>query len=82
MFLCMCKSVRVSEAVDAAGSGATSPEAMIEHFGFEDAECCGRCARDIDALVALVTDELQKSLVKVNVRAAAERGSRAVAVPR
>ena len=64
MFLCVCKGVRVSEAVDAAKSGAASPESMIEHFGFEDGECCGRCARDIDALVVLVSGELEKSLVK------------------
>ena len=73
MFLCVCKGVRVSEAVDAARSGAKTAESLIERFGFEDDECCGRCARDIDALVSLVTDELEKSLVKARARAAAGR---------
>jgi bacterioferritin-associated ferredoxin len=77
----MCKGVRVSEAVDAARSGATSPEAMIEHFGFEDAECCGRCARDIESLVLLVTDELQKSLLRSQVRAAGKVRRNAISVP-
>ena len=64
MFLCMCKGVRVSEAVEAARAGATTPDSMIERFGFEDDECCGRCARDIDALVVLVTSELEKALLR------------------
>lgn len=48
MFLCMCKEIRVSEAVDAARSGFQSPESIRTHFGFDDDECCGRCAEQID----------------------------------
>ena len=59
MFLCVCKGVRVSEAVEAARAGVRTPGSMIERFGFEDDECCGRCARDIDALLVLVADELE-----------------------
>lgn len=70
MFLCVCKGVRVSEAVEAARDGATSPEAIIERFGFEDNECCGRCAREIDAIVVLVSDEIEKSLETARVEAA------------
>ena len=80
MFLCVCKGIRVSEAVDAAKSGAKSPKSLIERFGFEDAECCGRCARDIDDLVVLVTDELEKSRLKNRAGATSGQGQH-TAVP-
>ncbi len=62
MFLCVCKGVRFSEAVEAAREGVKTPESLIERFGFEDDECCGRCARNIDALVVLLSGELEDSL--------------------
>lgn len=61
MFLCTCKAVRVSEAVDAARSGIDSPEAMRAFFGFDDDECCGRCADNIEGVAALVQVELRKA---------------------
>ena len=65
MFLCMCKAVRVSEAVDAARAGVDSPESMRQYFGFDDDDCCGRCADDIDAVAELVHVELKKNKVMV-----------------
>ena len=60
MFLCVCKAVRVSEAVDAARAGVHTPESIRRHFGFDD-ECCGRCAEEIDDLAVMVQVELCKS---------------------
>ena len=60
MFLCICKAVRVSEAVDAARAGFDSPESIKEFFGFDDEECCGRCAKNIEAVTALVHLELKR----------------------
>ena len=76
MFLCVCKGVRFSEAVEAAREGAKTPESLIERFGFEDDECCGRCARNIDALVVLLSDELEDSLQR-NRRAVETNASKA-----
>ena len=61
MFLCVCKAVRVSEAVDAARAGVDTPDSIREHFGFDDDECCGRCAEQIDDLAVMVQVELRKS---------------------
>lgn len=61
MFLCICKAVPMSEAVDAARSGIESPESISEYFGFEDDECCGRCAEDIEQVAVLVQVELRKT---------------------
>ena len=61
MYLCVCKGVRVSEAVDAVRSGARSPESLINRFGLKDGECCGRCARDKARLTDLVNGELGRA---------------------
>lgn len=60
MFLCICKAVRVSEAVDAARAGFDSPESIKQLFGFDDEDCCGRCAEHIDSVTALVRLELRR----------------------
>ena len=71
MFLCVCKGIRVSEAVDAVRSGARSPDALISSLGLEDDECCGRCASDIVRLTNLVNgvlarDDAKRSPVQYN----------------
>ena len=60
MFLCICKGVRISDAAYAASAGFDSPESIRQLFGFDDEECCGRCAKHIDAVTALVHLELKK----------------------
>lgn len=60
MFLCVCKAVKVSEAVEAAQSGVVSPESIRRHFGFDDDECCGRCADNIDSFAAVVRIRLKQ----------------------
>lgn len=52
MFLCVRKALRVSEAVDAARAGVVTADSIRTHFGFDDDECCGRCAEEIDDLAA------------------------------
>ncbi len=61
MLLCVCKGIRVSEAVDAARSGNRSPASLINRFGLEDDDCCGRCASDIVRLTSLVNGELARA---------------------
>ena len=61
MFLCVCKTIRVSDAVDAAESGVDTPDSIRRHFGFDDDECCGRCADEIEDVAILVQVELKKS---------------------
>lgn len=61
MFLCVCKAVRVSEAVEAAQDGIDTPESIRRHFGFDDDECCGRCADNIDSFVAVVRIQLKRA---------------------
>ena len=64
MFLCVCKAVRLSDAVDAAKSGFDSPDSMKQFFGLEEDDCCGRCAKHIDSFVARVRLELVRGEAK------------------
>ncbi len=64
MFLCVCKAVRISDAVAAAKSGFNSPDSMKQVFGLEEDDCCGRCARHIDSFVARVRLELVRDKAK------------------
>ena len=71
MFLCVCKAVRISDAVAAAKSGFNSPDSMKQVFGLEEDDCCGRCATHIDSFVArvrleLVRDEARQGLLAVS----------------
>jgi hypothetical protein len=43
-----------SDVERVARAGHTTAEALISVLGLEDPECCGRCALDIEDLVALV----------------------------
>ena len=60
IFLCVCKAIRVSEAVYAARAGVDTPTGMRQHFGFDDDECCGRCAKHIDSVAHLVQIKLRQ----------------------
>ncbi len=61
MYVCICKGVRFSDAVEAAKSKGASPEELIEIFGFDDSDACGRCASRISSISVMVRLELDKS---------------------
>ena len=65
MYVCVCKGVTLSAAVEAAKTRGVSPEALMEAFGFDDSESCGRCAENIgkiSVLVRLVIDKSKRDL--------------------
>ena len=60
MYVCVCKAIRLSEAVEAARVQGAGPEDLIETLGFYDDECCGRCAGRISEISVMVRMELDK----------------------
>lgn len=60
MFLCICKGIRISDAVEAARSGNCSIETLVSSYGFDDDTSCGRCARYEQEIVTLIRIELNK----------------------
>ena len=55
MYVCLCKQLTESDVVEVARAGHRTPQALIAALGLEDDVCCGRCARDVDQLLPLVT---------------------------
>ena len=53
MYVCLCKGVTVADVKQAARAGHTTAEALIVALGLRDPECCGRCALEIDEMLAL-----------------------------
>ncbi len=65
MYVCVCKGVTFSDAVEAAKTRGASPEALMKTFGFDDGDACGRCAdhiAKISVLVRLVMDKSKRDL--------------------
>ena len=61
VYVCVCKGIRFSEAVETARSKGSSPDQLMNAFGFDDGDCCGRCANHINRLSVNITRELGKS---------------------
>jgi bacterioferritin-associated ferredoxin len=56
MYVCLCKGLTESRVRQVAGTGGTTAERLIEALGLADEACCGRCARNIAKLVAIVQE--------------------------
>lgn len=64
MYVCLCKGIRLSEAVEWARRRGCSEEALNETWGFDDGDACGRCYSQIGKIVRMVEVKLQREGVK------------------
>ena len=64
MYVCVCKGIRLSEAVESAKRRGCSAEALTETWGFDDSDACGRCLNNIERISGLVELKLEGLLVK------------------
>ena len=64
MYVCLCKGIRLSEAVESARRRGCSPEALNETWGFDDGDACGRCYSQIGNIAELVELRLEAEAVK------------------
>lgn len=58
MYVCLCKGLTESDIQGAGQAGIVQAEQLVEAFGLNDDECCGRCARNIQDLMDLATCKL------------------------
>ena len=59
MYVCVCKGVRLSEAVESAKRRGCSPEELTDTWGFDDGDACGRCINNIDRISQMVELKLE-----------------------
>lgn len=64
MYVCVCKGVRLSEAVESAKRRGCSPEELTETWGFDDGDACGRCLSNVQRISHLVELKLEGLLAK------------------
>ena len=64
MYVCLCKGIKLSEAVESAKRRGCSPEALNETWGFDDADACGRCYSHLGRIAQTVAIKLQATPVK------------------
>ena len=64
VYVCVCKGVRLSEAVESAKRRGCSPEALTETWGFDDGDACGRCLNNVERISEMVELRLEGLLVK------------------
>lgn len=60
MYVCVCKGVRFSDVIEAARFRGAAPEDLIEAFGFDDSDSCGRCVTQITKLSLMVRLKLDE----------------------
>ncbi len=64
MYVCVCKGVRLSEAVESAKRRGCSPDELKETWGFDDGDACGRCLNNIDRISEMVELKLVGLFIK------------------
>lgn len=53
MYICLCKGVKESDVRQLALAGMVTAGNVVDAFGLDDEDCCGRCAKNVCELVAL-----------------------------
>ena len=59
MYICLCKSVRLSDAVERAKDRGCTPEAVTETWGLDEDDACGRCLENIEVVSWMVEHGLK-----------------------
>jgi len=53
MYVCLCKGLTETDIRRMAPRRDLCPETFKACFGFDDEECCGRCAEKLPELIAI-----------------------------
>ena len=61
MYICLCRGLTESDVQQAGRNGVVNEAELIATFGLKDTGCCGRCAKNIDELVALAAGQLAQT---------------------
>jgi bacterioferritin-associated ferredoxin len=64
MYVCLCKGLTESDVREAGRRGHLTTREIIAEFGLRENGCCGRCAKNIQELVALAKSQLERSCQK------------------
>lgn len=51
MFVCICKGIRESDVRELVAGRCVDPDLVLEVLGLDDPGICGRCPREISAII-------------------------------
>jgi bacterioferritin-associated ferredoxin len=57
VYICLCKGITESDVRKLGCGGFLTPDMLAITLGIDEENCCGRCARNIQELVALAAGE-------------------------
>jgi bacterioferritin-associated ferredoxin len=60
MYVCLCKAIREYDLRRVAETGSLTPSRFVRALGLDDEQCCGRCAENVEELVALARAQLEQ----------------------
>lgn len=59
MYVCLCKGITESDVRKVGRGGVLPTDLLAAMLGIDEESCCGRCARNIQELVALAASETE-----------------------
>ncbi len=62
MYVCVCKGIRLSDAIESAKRRGCSADVLNKTWGFDDSDTCGRCLSSIEKISRLVELKLKAEL--------------------
>jgi len=57
MYICLCKGITESDVKECGRNGFITPQALVCRLGINADDCCGRCLRNVEEIVALACNE-------------------------
>ncbi len=57
MYICLCKGITESDVKECGRNGFITPQALACRLEIDADDCCGRCLKNLDEIVALACNE-------------------------
>jgi bacterioferritin-associated ferredoxin len=57
MYICLCKGITESDVKECGRNGFITPQVLACRLGINAEDCCGRCLRNVEEIVALACNE-------------------------
>jgi bacterioferritin-associated ferredoxin len=57
MYICLCKGITESDVKECGRDGFITPQALACRLEIDADDCCGRCLKNLDEIVALACSD-------------------------
>ena len=67
MYVCLCKGITESDVKECGRIGCVTPQALACRLGIDAEDCCGRCLRNLEEIVAVACNHHTNAAQEVQV---------------